>query len=513
MRLAPAFLFAALACSLSACAAKRKEGAGDKPAVVKPEPASNATGTGTGSAVAPVAQPPLPPLAADPGGATGKPRWTDGFGGPGLDAPRGLAIDDRGDIFVSGLISGEASFGALGSRTSAGKTDALVMRLEPTGEPTWAIRFGGAGEDVANAIAQRGDRVLAVGSFYDKLSVQGPGNEPPLAALGAGSDDIFAVLLDSAGSPQWVWTAGGRDTDGANAVAATPDGGWVIGGSFSRHAQFGTTELDTRGRTDAILIKLTAEGTVEWVKQFGGRYADAIWRVAVDAAGNIIVQGLFADVADWGGGPLKAGGGSDNDVVLAKYDRNGTHLWSKRFGSAFNEVAGGLAVDPAGFITMTGSFDQKIDFGNGEAVVAGESDIFVARFAPTGELVWSRTYGGDREDIGFGVAADANGNVVVAGWFEHTVDFGGGAKASFGNRDAFVLKLDAAGRHVWSTSFGDRDHDQARAVALDRDGRPVIAGIFRFDLKVDPGKAALHSVHAPAEKAPEPDLFVTALER
>lgn len=514
MRLPPVILACASLLWAPACSSKKKEGDG-KPASVKPEPAASAPAPGQGSAApaAPAAPVPLAPLAADPGGATGKLRWLASFGGAGLDAPRGLALDDRGAVFVSGLFSGEASFGALGARTSNGKTDALVLKLESDGKPAWAVRFGGSGEDVANAVAVAGDRVLAVGNFFDKLSVQGPDNAPPLDGRGAGSDDIFAVLFDRAGSPQWVWTAGGRDSDGANAVAATPDGGWVLGGSFSRHAQFGTTELDAKGKTDAVLIKLSSEGTVEWVKQFGGRYSDSIWRLAVDVAGNVIVQGIFADVADWGGGPLKAGGGSDNDVVLAKYDKNGTHLWSKRFGSAFNEVAGGVAVDPAGFITMTGSFDQKIDFGQGPINVAGESDIFVARFSPTGELSWARTYGADREDIGFGVAADASGNVVVAGWFERIVDFGGGAKSSYGNRDVFAVKLDATGKHLWSTSFGDRDHDQARAIALDRDGRPVLAGIYRFDLKVDPSKDGVSSVRAPTDKAPEPDIFVTALER
>lgn len=508
MRLAPLLLVPVLvAFGLGACSAKKKEKEG---AARRPEPAANVAPDAGKAPVPPTPTPPLPPLPADPGGATGKPRWNVGFGGLGRDAPRGIALDEGGDVYVSGFYSGEAAFGALGSRTAAGKTDALVMRLSPTGAPAWIVPFGGPGEDVANAVAQRGERLLVTGNFFEKLSVQGPGSDPPLAARGAGSDDIFAVCLDRAGSPQWVWTAGGQDSDGANTVAATPDGGWVLGGSFSRHAQFGTTELDSKGRTDAVLIKLTAEGEVEWVKQFGGRYADAIWRVAVDAAGNIVVQGVFADLSDWGGGPLKAGGGSDNDVVLAKYDRAGNHLWSKRFGDAFNEVAGGVAVDPAGNITMTGSFDLKIDFGQGEIKSTGESDIFVARFSPAGELAWARTYGADREDIGFGVAADASGNVVVTGWFEHIVDFGGGAKASYGNRDVFLLKLDAAGRHVWSTSFGDRDHDQARALVLDREGRPVVAGIFRFDLKV---ASELHSVHAPGDKAPEPDLFVAAFER
>jgi hypothetical protein len=507
MRLLLAVL--AVVCLWSSCSKKEEKKAPPAPA---PEPAVNTQDAG---AAKPAPPPPkdLPPLAADPGGATGKPRWIASFGGPGLDAPRGLAIDDTGAAFISGLFSKEASLGTLGSRTASGKTDALLLRLDPAGAPSWAVTFGGPGEDVANAVAQQGDRLLVVGNFAEKLAVQGPDGAPPLAAKAAGSDDIFAVCLDRAGAPQWVWTAGGRDSDGANAVAATPDGGWVIGGSFSRKGQFGTTELESRGRTDAVLIKITADGAVEWVKQFGGRYADSIWRVAVDVAGNIIVQGLFADLADWGGGQLKAGGGSDNDVVLAKYDRNGTHLWSKRFGNAFNEVAGGLTVDPSGFITMTGSFDQKIDFGQGEVAVAGESDVFVARFGPAGELAWARTFGGGHEDIGFGIAADAAGNVVVAGWFEATVDFGGGAKATYGSRDVFVMKLDVEGRHLWSTSFGDSDHDQARAVAIDPKGQPVVAGFYRFDLKLGGAAAAVHSVHAPGEKAPEPDLFVAAFER
>ena len=143
----------------------------------------------------------------------------------------------------------------------------------------------------------------------------------------------------------------------------------MIGGSFTDSLAIttgsGQTNIKSKGGTDAILIKLAAGGDTEWVKQFGGRYDDTILHLAVDANGNIFVQGVFKDVADWGGEPLKAGGGSDNDVVLAKYDTNGDHVWSQRFGNAFNEVAGGVAVDPAGNVTIAGSFENKgsISFG------------------------------------------------------------------------------------------------------------------------------------------------------
>lgn len=487
----------------AACSPKKREAPAEPP-----EPRAAPAAAVKAPVAPPPASAPLPALAADPGGATGAPRWAVGFGGPGTDAPRGLDLDERGAVLV-GLFSQTAAFGALGERTAAGKSDALVLGLDERGAPTWVTTLGGAQEDVANAVAVRGDRVVAVGHFAGKLAAQGADGTAPLVSQGAGSDDLFAVCLDRGGAAQWLWTAGGLDSDGANAVAALPDG-WIVGGSFSGTAQFGTAELVSKGGTDAVLAKLSAEGEVLWVKQFGGRYNDAVWRIASDSAGNFYVQGIFADVADWGGGPLKAGGGSDNDVALAKYDAAGNHLWSKRFGSAFNEVAGGLTVDPSGYVTMTGSFDRTVDFGAGEVAVVGESDVYVARFSPAGELAWARTFGASREDIGFGIDADAYGNVIVAGWFQQTVDFGAGPRQSRGSRDAFVVKLDSKGQHVWSTTFGDTDHDQARAVAVDASGRAWVGGIFRFLLR---SGSEIRSVHAPGDRAPPPDIFVTSFER
>src|ERR1043165_5409193 len=65
----------------------------------------------------------LPALAADPGGATGKPVWQAGFGGPGTDVPKGIAVNAAGEAFVVGYFEGEIDFGGdgpkLGKRTSA----------------------------------------------------------------------------------------------------------------------------------------------------------------------------------------------------------------------------------------------------------------------------------------------------------------------------------------------------------------------------------------------------------
>jgi hypothetical protein len=458
----------------------------------------------------PVDSKPLPPLAKDPGGATGKAVWATGFGGLGTESPRGIVVAPNGDIYIAGIFDGEMvvgdqKFKATGDVT---KTDAFVMKLGADGKIGWTKTYGAKRDDTANGIAIRGDTIVVVGNFLDELQI---GKFPAHKAVG--SDDLYVAAFDTSGDVKWLWTAGGVDSDGANAVAATPDGGWVVGGSFSDSIEVPGRTLKSKGGTDAILVKLGPGGDLEWVKQFGGRGNDTISHLAVDGQGNIIVQGQFKGISDWGGTPLKAGGGSDLDVVLAKYDLNGDHLWSQRFGDALNDVAGGVTVDPSGFITMVGSFDRRVSFGPGDDHTSlGESDAFVARFAPDGKLAWAHTYGAEREDIAFGVAADGAGNVVASGYFQNLIDFGKGAAThSHGNKDVFVVKFDANGNVVWWQTFGDHDHDQGRAVAMDDKGNAYVTGLYRFTLSVGP--TPLESTRAEGDRIPKPDVFVVKLER
>lgn len=505
----PSVLVAAVALVLPACGKKAEQ------KKVEPEPE-------TSVAIAPkkvVATKELPPLAADPGGATGKPVWQAGFGGLGIDSPRAIAVGPAGEVYICGYIEGETDFGgSVGKKKSAGKSDAFVAKFNPDGKLAWAKTWGAAREDIANAIAVKGDKVVVAGSFLDEITIDS------FTKKSAGSDDLFIAAFDKDGNVDWLWTAGGIDSDGVNAITATPDGGWVVGGSFKDSLEITTgakpASMKSKGGTDALLIKLAPGGDTEWVKQFGGRYDDTILHLAADANSNVFVQGVFKDVADWGGQELKAGGGSDNDVVLAKYDTNGDHVWSQRFGNAFNEVAGGVAVDPAGNVTMAGSFENKgsISFGDKDDHVSlGEADVFVARFGNDGKLQWAKTFGGDRIDVGYDVAVDQAGNAIVTGWFEGTVQFGPGRTVSTKNlnKDVFVVKLNAKGDTVWLQTFGEKDHDQGRAIAVDDKGNAYVTGLYRFKLSLldPPVEQALDLNDPVLSKAPKPDVFVVKLER
>lgn len=479
----------------------------------------------------PVDTRPLPGLTPDPGGATGKVTWAIGLGGMGIEGVRDVATGASGDIYLVGNFDGEADFkdgGKVTAQVQEAKpgekpdpkappkkptSDVFITKIGGDGKVAWAKSVGAKREDIATAVAVAGDRVVVAGYFADELTL---GSLKPNKA--AGSDDVFVAALDSKGDAQWLWTAGGIDSDGANAVAPMPDGGWIVGGSFSATATFGPTTVKSRGGTDAMLVKLSAGGEIEWVKQFGGGDNDAVSHVAVDAQGNIYIQGIQRAKASWGGEELAASTASSyNDIVLAKYDSNGDHKWSKRFGDGLEEDAGGLAIDPAGNIVMTGGFKRSISFGEGDDHKAtggdksNESDIFVARFDGTGKLGWAKTWGSARPDYGFGIATDASGNAVVTGWYETSIDFGKGAMASKGNKDAFAVKLDPKGEVVWAQTWGDKDHDQGRAVATDDKGAVVVAGLYRFKLSL--ATPPVDSTRAPEDKIPPPDIYVAKLER
>jgi hypothetical protein len=489
-----------------------------------------AVASGSGSAAPAIILPPsapaapLAPLAKDSGKASGKTLWARSLGGFGSDVPRAIAVTATDEAIVVGnfemLSNLAARDGApnasprIDERKSHGDSDGFVTKFAATGDQLWTLTLGGTQGDSANAIAVRDSDTLVTGNFSFDLTTERPGaTKPGVKATSAGSDDVFAMLVDSAGDPKWIFTAGGRDSDGANAVAATPDGGWIVGGSFSAKATFGDVTLTAAGLTDAMLMKLDSAGKLVWVKQFGGLFADSISHLAVDVQGNILLQGVFATEVSWGGAKLKAAGGSDADIVLAKFDGNGNHLWSQRFGDQWNEVAGGVAVDQAGNVTMTGSYDRSITFGTKQHLCAGESDIFVARFGPDGALQWSKSFGGQREDIGFGIATDDAGNITMSGWFMNKLKIDAIELTSKGNKDALVIKLDSTGTVRWANSYGNRDHDQVRAMTIDHHGNPIIAGVFRFNLDVGTAQLPLVSTFVAGDRAPRSDIFVAKLDK
>ena len=124
-----------------------------------------------------------------------------------------------------------------------------------------------------------------------------------------------------------------------------------------------------------------------------------------------------------------------------------SHVWSQSFGDAASQVVTGRAVDPSGNIVIVGYFEGTVNFGGSTLVSAGDRDIFVAKFDTTGNHLWSRSFGDPDYQSASDVTFDAAGNVVFSGRLVGTVDFGG--EPVFLNYiNPYLVKLNAAGGHV-----------------------------------------------------------------
>jgi transposase InsO family protein len=119
--------------------------------------------------------------------------------------------------------------------------------------------------------------------------------------------------------------------------------------------------------------------------------------------------------------------------------------WSRTFGVHSQPHTAAVATDGQGNVLATGDFEGSIALGGSPLHSAGTADIFLAKFDSDGHHQWSRRFGSFDCDGGTAVTADPAGNVVVAGRFRHTVDLGGGVLTSAGNNDTCLAKLDAEG--------------------------------------------------------------------
>ena len=131
-----------------------------------------------------------------------------------------------------------------------------------------------------------------------------------------------------------------------------------------------------------------------------------------------------------------------------------TNYGSITFGGTGTDYGRGTAVDGSGNVHVTGNFEGTVDFGGGDVTSAGDKDVYVSKYNAAGVHQWTTTLGGTNNDIGYGVAVDGSGNVYATGRFGGTVNFGAGNVTSAGNGDGFVTKLNAAGVHQWTNTFG-----------------------------------------------------------
>jgi hypothetical protein len=141
-----------------------------------------------------------------------------------------------------------------------------------------------------------------------------------------------------------------------------------------------------------------------------------------------------------------------------------------------------LVVDANNNVIVAGQFAATVDFGGGGLTSAGGYDGFIAKYTTDGAHLWSKRMGGPSVDTVTGLGVDSSGNPTAVGYFQGTSNFGGTNLTSAGGNDIFVAHYTAAGAHVWSNRFGDASDQRAYAAAVDAAGNVVLTGYFTGSL-------------------------------
>lgn len=392
--------------------------------------------------------------------------------------------------------SAEASAGAraapVAEPTSA-PTGTMPAGQKP--EPTAALPADPGGKKAAHVWSRRmgggeaeSGRAIAVapdGSVYLSgiFRDQASFGEGPARTLTANGVDGFVARLDPAGKTLWVRGMGGEGDDIAKAVAIDPAGDVVVAGSFSKQLALGDSTMDSKGSDDMFVAALDKDGRRLWGRRFGGPDSDGLDGVAVDRAGNIAVIGSYHVEMEVAKDNLFAEG--DIDIALIMLGPDGTPKWGRGWGSMGPDEGRAVAFDKEGNLYVLVEFSRVVDFGGGKLQSAGNRDIGVIKLDPAGKHVWSRRFGGQLDELAVGLAVDAAGSPILTGSFDDILDFGDGAPLhTAGRSDVFVAKLGRDGSTQWAQKLGNTDEDIGAAVAVDGYGNVYAAGWFWKELEV-----------------------------
>jgi uncharacterized delta-60 repeat protein len=339
--------------------------------------------------------------------------WIAVIGGEEYDAGFAVVALPDGDI----LVAGETASSGEGFR------DAYLVRLDSTGYTRWERTYGGASTDQAVAMVSHPDGgVLLLGQTQ---------------SFGTGGSDFYLIRVLNSGTLDWQEAFGDSDGELGGGIAVS-DAGEIIA-------------VGVKGlllRQDMLVIATDLQGEILRSQSIESEIGSG----GEDVIANI---GDGYAVAGW----VWASPDRTTDMLLIKMDADGEETWRTTYGGDADDWCNdALITDDGGFLLV----------GWTESIGEGDKDVYAVRTNAQGESLWETTYGGPSGDGGNAAVALPDGSFVIAGW---TRSFGAG------EHDVYLIKIDDTGQLLWQRTFGGEKDDIANSIATTPDGGLVIAGL------------------------------------
>ena len=336
---------------------------------------------------------------------------------------------------------------------------------ETTNEIDFIQTLGGSKNDALSSVKKTADGGYIVAGFTQSndFDIDSKTNE---------SFDFLVSKFSFDNTLEWQKTFGGSDDDRAADIVQTLDGGFaVLGYSKSSDIDVSTNA----GSQDFWLLKISSKGSILWEKTFGFSGEDSGTALLATKDGGFLITGVL-DVSSSGGqGNAKstAVNHSGGDYWVIKTDLTGNLEWSRFFGGSFTEIPLGIVeTDDHNFIIAGSSDSDDFNISNN----LGTYDFWIIKIAPTGSLIWEKSFGGSEIDEARAITTSSDGNFMVVGDTRSSdID----VSENKGAADVWIVKFSTEGSLIWEKTIGGTSFDTARAIYKTQDNGFLIAGSSR----------------------------------
>lgn len=292
---------------------------------------------------------------------------------------------------------------------------------------------------------------------------------------------FFLLPLTPAALAQ-VWSEsavlGGPGVESVNRLCFAPDGSKILTGTYNQAFSLNGTLLSSIGENDLFLCSYRPDGTPNWAVSGGSILNDEVAGLACDAQGNILMTGAFWFSAQIAGLEF-ASTANPKALFLLKLNEAGQPLWGLTINGTALKGVSGVQTDASGNVWIAGFFAGQLLLGDVTLTASGQTDLFLAKFSPQGNLLWAVRQGLQGDTRATALAITASGGAVVGGYFNsNTLIAGAPLTANTSDQDLFIAAFDADGNGLWARKAGGVHDEDLAALAVDETGAIYAAGYF-----------------------------------
>lgn len=350
--------------------------------------------------------------------------WITSGGGIQDDEATGIALDDFGNIYVTGNFSGTAEFGSE-QFISNGDKDIFLIKYDNNGIYQWGKFMGGFDDDIAGDVCVDYQNNPAItGTFNSNMAINNSSH------IGQGANDFFIAKYSSNGNFQWITAEGSTLNDRGVKLTSDNLGNFYATGEFSGILNFGPVTLTAEGFQDVFLAKYTSNGSFDWALKLGTSGDDDVaGDVACDINNKVYVLYQSDQIVD--------------NAQVSVYNSGGFTNASFGFGGNGLVNPKGIAVDNSGNIYISGMYSGITDFGDGVVAAVGASDYFVTKYKSNGSFDFKGIAGSLFADGAMAICLDNSNNIIVGGFCNNDIYFDGVPYPAESKDDALIVKYNS----------------------------------------------------------------------